>query len=89
MAGTVAVHLNVMPESIDTDLEVIKKGIQKVLKDARNIKFEEKEVAFGLKSLEVFVAWPDGTDTDPIENLISQVPGVSSCKVEDIRRAFG
>lgn len=84
-----AVKVKVMPESIDTDLEKIKQEIQKKLKKAKNIKIEEKEIAFGLKSLQVLVAWPDNEDTDEIENIISEIEGVSSCQIEEIRRAFG
>lgn len=84
-----AVEVNVMPESIETDLEKIKQEIKKQLKKSKNIQIEEKEIAFGLKSLQVLVAWPENEDTDEIENTISKIEGVSSCKIEDIRRAFG
>lgn len=87
--GIVAVELKVMPESIDTDLEKIKQEIKNELKEAKNIKIEEKEIAFGLKSLTVLVAWPEDIDTDKIENIVSKIEGVSSCQIEDIRRAFG
>lgn len=87
--GVVAVELQVMPESIDTDLEKIKQEIKNELKEAKNIKIEEKEIAFGLKSLAVIVAWPENIDTDKIENIISKIKGVSSCRIEDIRRTFG
>jgi len=89
MAGTNAVEVSVMPESLETNLEEIKEDIKKKLTKAKNINIEEKEVAFGLKSLHLLVAWPDSEDTDEIENLISQIKGVSSCRIEDIRRAFG
>jgi len=84
-----AVEVQVMPENIDTNLEKIKLEIQKKLKKAKSIKIEEKEIAFGLKSLRLLIAWPDTEDTDEIENLISEIPGVSSCQIEEIRRAFG
>lgn len=87
--GIVAVELKVMPESPDTDLEKIKLEIKKKLKEAKNIKIEEKEIAFGLKSIEIIVAWPENLETDQIENLISEIKGVSSCQIQDIRRAFG
>ncbi len=83
------VELNVMPESVDTDLEKLKQEIKKELTEAKNVQIEEKEIAFGLKSLQVLIAWPDNLDTDKIENIVSKIEGVSSCKVEDIRRAFG
>jgi len=89
MVGTNAVEVTVMPEGLETNLEEIKEEIKKKLTKAKNIKIEEKEVAFGLKSLSLLVAWPDDQDTDEIENLISSIKGVSSCRIEDIRRAFG
>ncbi len=87
--GIVAVELKVMPESPDTDLEKIGQEIKKALKEAKSIKLEEKEIAFGLKSLAVIVAWPEDIETDKIENIISRIKGVSSCQIEGIRRAFG
>ncbi|MDP3027269.1 MAG: elongation factor 1-beta [Nanoarchaeota archaeon] len=87
--GMNAVEVKVMPESIETDLEKIKSEIQKKLKKAKNIKIEEKEIAFGLKALQLLIAWPDTEDTDEIENLLNTIEGVSSCQIEEIRRAFG
>jgi len=84
-----AVEVKVMPESIDTNLEELKQEIQKKLKKAKNIKIEEKEIAFGLKALQLLIAWPDTEDTDEIENIINKISGVSSCQIEEIRRAFG
>lgn len=87
--GTIAVKVKIMPESIETDLGKIKKEIPKKLGQAKNIQIEEKEVAFGLKALEIILAWPEDKDTDEIENRLNEINGVSSAKIEDIRRAFG
>lgn len=87
--GIVAVELKVMPESPDTDLDKIKEEIKKALKEAKNIKLEEKEIAFGLKALIALIAWPEDIETDKIESIVSKIKGVSSCQIEDIRRAFG
>lgn len=87
--GTVAIEIKVMPESPDTDLEKIKSSISEKLPDAANIKSEEQDIAFGLKALKVNLAWPEEKDTDIIENTLSEIEGVSSAKIEDIRRAFG
>lgn len=89
MVGTNAVTVQVMPESPDTNLEEVKQKIQEKLTKAANIQIEEKDIAFGLKALMLVVAWPESEDTDEIENLISEIEGVSSAKIEDIRRAFG
>lgn len=84
-----AVTVQVMPESPDTDLEGIKRKIEEKLTKATNVQSEEKDIAFGLKALVLTIAWPESEDTDEIENLISEIKGVSSVKIEDIRRAFG
>ena len=89
MVGTIVVELKVMPETVETDLEKIKQEIKQVLTKAKNIQIEEQEIAFGLKSLTVRIAWPEDADTDEVENIINKIPGVSSCKIEDIRRVFG
>jgi translation elongation factor aEF-1 beta len=87
--GIIAVEVSIMPESLDTNLEDVKAEIKSKLTKAKNIEIEEKEVAFGLKSLRVLVAWPETEETDEIENILSAIKGVSYCKIEDIRRAFG
>jgi len=87
--GMNIIELSITPESIDTDLESIKQEIKKNLKKAKNVQIEEKEIAFGLKALRILVALPDNEETDEVENIISGIKGVSSCKIEDIRRAFG
>lgn len=86
---TLAVELKVMPEAVDTDLNKIKEEIKKKLEKAKNIKIEEREIAFGLKSLHILLAWPETEDTDEIENIVNDIKGVSSATVEDVRRAFG
>jgi len=87
--GNNAVEIKIMPESPETDLAKIKKEIPKKLKEAKNIKIEEQDIAFGLKALKIILAWPENLDTDLIENKLQEIKGVSSVKIEDIRRAFG
>lgn len=89
MVGTNAVELKVMPEAVNTNLEKIKEQIRKKLDKAKNMKIEEREIAFGLKSLQITLAWPENQDTDEIENIVGSIKGVSSATIEDIRRAFG
>ncbi len=87
--GMNAVEIKVMPESPDTDLEKIKSEIQSKLDKAKNIQTEEKEIAFGLKSLNILLAWPEDHDTDEIENILNEIEGVSSVTIENVRKAFG
>jgi len=89
MVGTVAVKIKIMPKSPDTDLAKIQLEIHDKLKEAKNMSIEEKEVAFGLKSLILTFAWPEDKSTDDIENSLQKIDGVSSVEILDYRRAFG
>lgn len=87
----VAVIVRLMPEGPDEDLELIKKEAKKKLEHdgAKNISFEEKPMAFGLKAIFVKFAWPEEKDTSLFEDKLAGVKGVSSVETEDYRRAFG
>jgi len=87
----VAVIVKIMPDSPDSDLELIKtKSKQKLeTEGAQNISFEIQNVAFGLKAIMVKFAWPEEKSTDIIETKLSEVETVSSISIEDYRRAFG
>ncbi len=82
--GTVAVTLNVMPDSPEADLEKIKSEISSLIKDAEIKGIEEKPVAFGLKRLEVLLMMPDSKGTSDIEEAISKIEGVASVEAGDI-----
>ena len=91
MAGTIIVIIKIMPESVNTNLKQIEEQVRKKLEleGGKSITFEEKEIAFGLKSITLKMAFPEEKGTDLIEKLISEVPEVSSVTIEDYRRAFG
>lgn len=91
MAGIVAVIVRIMPSSPETDLKEIEKEVKIHLesKGAKNLSFEERPIAFGLKAIMIKFAWPEEKDTDLIESTISKIENVSSVKIEDYRRAFG
>ena len=91
MAGVVAVIVRIMPDSPDENLDKIKKEAEIILnkEGAKNISLEEKPVAFGLKAIFVKFAFPEDKGTDIIENILSNIKGVSSVNIEDYRRAFG
>jgi elongation factor 1-beta len=86
-----AVIVRLMPESPENDLEAIKKDAKKKLEQlgSKNISFEEKPMAFGLKAIFVKFAWPEEKDTSLFEDKLAGVDGVSSVETEDYRRAFG
>ena len=91
MAGVVAIIAKIMPESPDEDLEKIKVEAQKKLEEdgAKNISFETKEIAFGLKAIMIKFAWDEEKDSSVYEDKLSAIEGVSSATTEDYRRAFG
>jgi translation elongation factor aEF-1 beta len=89
--GIVAVITKIMPESRETNLHVIE-GAAKVLMEkegAKNISFEEQEIAFGLKAIMMKMAWPEEKATEIIEAVVAKIPQVSSVTIVDYRRAFG
>lgn len=91
MPATVIIITKLMPESPDTDLEAIKKAARSALEPegAKNLSFEERPIAFGLKALIVKTDMPEEKGTDIVEQKLAAIPHVSSVTIEDYRRAFG
>jgi elongation factor 1-beta len=86
-----AIKIRLMPESIEVNLEELKKKLEeKILKlGAKNVSFLEENVAFGLKALIATLAWPEQQETGILESELSSIEGVSSAQIIDYRRAFG
>jgi len=91
MTSVVAIIVKLMPESLQTDLREIENKARHIMEKhhAQNISFEERELAFGLKSLHMKMACPEELGTDIIEVELAKIPNVSSVTIEDYRRAFG
>lgn len=91
MAGVAAIIVKLMPSSTSVDLREIEKKARHLMEKqgAKNISFEIKEVAFGLKSLHMKLAISEDKGTDLVENELAKIPNVSSVTIEDYRRAFG
>jgi len=89
--ATVIIIVKLMPDSPDANLEAIKFRARTYLEEegAKNISFEEKPVAFGLKSIHVKFDLNEEKGTDLVESLLAKIPHVSSVTIEDYRRAFG
>ena len=89
--GMTALQIQVMPESLETDLQKLKADVEEKITSVggkiNNIK--EEPIAFGLNALVVTIAWPEEKDTDLAESTIQGIEGVSSTKIIDYRRAFG
>lgn len=86
-----AIIVKIMPDAPDTNLEAIKKSAQSLMEaeGAKNISFEERPVAFGLKAVLMKMAWIEEKDTSIIEDKLASIEHVSSATIEDYRRAFG
>ncbi|MBS3091346.1 elongation factor 1-beta [Candidatus Pacearchaeota archaeon] len=91
MAAVVSIIVKLMPESPSSDLETIKTEAKSRLEkeEAKNLSFEEKPIAFGLKALYIKFALDEQKGTDTIESILSTIKEVSSVTIEDYRRAFG
>jgi len=86
----VIITLKIMPESPDSDLSKIQKEAERLIKDfkAEVGKVEEQPVAFGLRALLIYIISDEKNgDTEPLEKRISEIAGVNSVDVIDVRRA--
>ncbi len=89
--GTAVIIVKLMPESPSSNLEGIKVKAREIMESsgAKNISFEEKPIAFGLKSVHMKMDLDENKGTDLVEQLLSDIPETSSVSIEDYRRAFG
>lgn len=89
--ATVIIIAKLMPTSPSADLSKIINTASVILnkEGARNVSFEERPIAFGLKAVIVKMDMPEEKGTDTVESLLANIPEVSSVTIEDYRRAFG
>ena len=89
--GKSAVKFKIMPEGLDVELEKVKRAVKKVIKEMGGIfgESEEKPIAFGLKALEVSLAYPEEKEIEELEAALQKIEGVSSVEMTDYRRALG
>jgi len=89
--GTSAVQYKLMPKGLDIDLKILV-GKAKELIEKMGGRFsasEEHPIAFGLKALIIFLAYPEEKDIDLLGNELEKIKGVSSVEMIDYRRAIG
>lgn len=89
----VVVTLKIMPQSPEVNLEELeKKAKEEIVKfcNSQEFKTQVQPIAFGLKALLIYFVMEEkiGT-TDELERKISQLEGVESVEVPDVRRAIG
>ncbi|MBI2652947.1 elongation factor 1-beta [Candidatus Woesearchaeota archaeon] len=89
----VVVTFRIMPQNPGINLSHIeveaKKEIVKFC-NSKEFKTQIEPIAFGLKALNIlFVMDENKGSTEELENKISQIKGVESVEVTDVRRAIG
>lgn len=81
--GKVAVTLNIMPESPETDMTEIKEALKRLGVEVKST--TEKPVAFGLKMLEVLLVMEDREGgLDALQEKIEKIKGVESVEAGDV-----
>lgn len=89
--GTMGVRIKIMPASPQTDLNKLEQEIKKIVdkEGGKNSSFTEEPIAFGLKAVILFFAWPEEKGIEPLEKKLEKIQDVNSVQVIDMRRAFG
>ena len=89
----VVVTLKIMPEGTDIDLDKLKEKSIKVIEGfnkKQEIRAEKEGIGFGLNALKfIFVMDENIGSTEPLEDKLKKIKGVSSVDVVDVRRAVG
>ncbi|MCK5177352.1 MAG: elongation factor 1-beta [Candidatus Aenigmarchaeota archaeon] len=82
MARKVLVSFKIMPKSVDSDLEKMKKNIEEKHKDlVENFKIED--IAFGIKMLRVLYLVGDESDiTDKLQNELEKIDEIESVECD-------
>lgn len=80
-----------MPSSLKEDLLKIKGEAEKKIKKlgASLHSSNQEEVAFGLKALILVIAWPEDKSPAQLETQLSNLEGIKSVQIVDVRRAVG
>lgn len=91
--ASVVVTLRIMPQSPSVDLSKIESEAKKEIIDfcsSKEFKTQIVPIAFGLKALDILFVMDEGKgSTEALETKISQINGVESVEVADVRRAIG
>jgi elongation factor 1-beta len=86
--GNAIIKIKIMPSSPDVNLEEIKEKAKKLIDkfEAKNSRFEEEPIAFGLKAVIMSFVIDENQELEPIENSLKKIEKVSSVQVIDMRR---
>ncbi len=88
----VIITIKIMPDETGADLDFIRENVEKEIYDfgASVEKVDLEPVAFGLKALKIFILMDESKgDTEELEKRITEIRGVGSVQVIDVRRAVG
>ena len=88
--GEVIALIRMMPDGVlsDQEMDVIAEEVRKVIqKPIRLGRVEVKDIAFGLKGLDVTIAVPDSEGgLDPIVEKLGKIKKVDNVEVVDVGR---
>lgn len=88
--GEVIALIRIMPGGVlsDEEMKEMEQGVKQVIKEPVRLgRIEVKNVAFGLKGLDVTVAVPDSEGgIDPVVETLSSVKNADSVEVVDVGR---
>ena len=91
--ASVVITLRIMPSDINIDLHKLEAEAKKEIIhfcSSKEFKTNIVPIAFGLKALDIlFVMDESKGSTEALEQKISQLNGVESVEVTDVRRAIG
>lgn len=89
--GIAAVKIRIMPTSPETELGALEITVKSLVEKlgGKNCSFEEEPIAFGLKAIIAFFAWPEELELETLETELKNIEDVSSIQVVDMRRALG
>ncbi|MCL4357207.1 MAG: elongation factor 1-beta [Candidatus Thermoplasmatota archaeon] len=81
----VAMTFSVLPENSEDDVDILAQDIRKVLNGkCRVVSITKKELAFGLKSLQLVVIVKDeGGQQDMVEDAVRTIKGIGQIDIED------
>lgn len=87
----VAVKIKIMPSSPDVNTKKIGEKAKEIIEatKGKNCTISEEAIAFGLKAIIAFFAWPEDDEIETLENKLKKIKDISSVQVIDMRRAVG
>ena len=88
MTGINGAKYKLMPGSPDVDLTAIEERARKVVEEfgGNNKEYSIEPIAFGLKALIVFFFYPDDKSVENLEDRFSEINGVTSAQLIDMRK---